>query len=143
MISTLHYALLYWNKQYLNKDSFLTVTTSDLLFQNENLIFLFININHQFYLSQIQFISLQHIFVLLSLLVMIFNQFDSLLSLTFFQSVSLVNAFFISENSANLQNFISDMIEVNELSSTLEQVNCKNMYYIIWNINTKNDFASW
>ena len=62
---------------------------------------------------------------------MIFNQFDNLLSLTFFQSVNLVNAFFISENSMNLQNFISDMIEVNELSFTLEQVNCKNTYYVI------------
>ena len=74
---------------------------------------------------------------------MIFNQFDSLLSLTSSQSVSLVNAFFISENSADLQNFTSDMIEVNELSSTLEQVNCKSMYYVIWNANTKDDFASW
>ena len=62
---------------------------------------------------------------------MIFNQFNSLLFFTFSQFVSLVNMSFISENSANLQNFISDMIEVNELSSTLEQVNCKNMYYVI------------
>ena len=43
----------------------------------------------------------------------------------------------------NLQNFTSDTIEVNELSSTLEQVNCKNTYYVIWNVNTKNNFASW
>ena len=62
---------------------------------------------------------------------MTFNQFDSLLFLTFFQSVSLVNAFFISENSANLQNFTSDTVEINELSSTFEQVNCKNTYYVI------------
>ena len=62
---------------------------------------------------------------------MIFNQFDNLLSLTFSQSVNLVNVFFISENSVNLQNSISDMIEVNEFSFTLEQVNCRNMYYII------------
>ena len=107
------------------------IATSDLLFQNENLIFLFTNINHQFYLLQIQFTLLQHIFVLLSLSIMIFNQFDNLLSFIFSQFVSLVNAFFISENSADLQNFISDMIEINELSSILEQVNCKNMYYII------------
>ena len=51
--------------------------------------------------------------------------------------------FFISENSADLQNFISDMIEVNELSSILEQVNCKSMYYVIWNANIKNDFVFW
>ena len=62
---------------------------------------------------------------------MIFNQFDNLLSLTSFQSVNLVNASFISENSVNLQNFISDMIEINELSFILEQVNCKNIYYVI------------
>ena len=74
---------------------------------------------------------------------MIFNQLDSLLSFTFSQFVNLINVFFISENSMNLQNFISDMIEVNELSSTLEQVNCKNMYYVIWNANIKDDFASW
>ena len=62
---------------------------------------------------------------------MIFNQFDNLLFLTFSQFVNLINMSFISENFMNLQNFISDMIEINELSSILEQVNCKNMYYII------------
>ena len=62
---------------------------------------------------------------------MTFNQLDSLLFFTSFQSVSLVNVSFISENSADLQNFTSDMIEINELSSTLEQVNCRDMYYII------------
>ena len=62
---------------------------------------------------------------------MIFNQFDNLLSFISSQSVNLVNVFFISENSANLQNFISDTVEVNELSSTLEQVNCRNTYYVI------------
>ena len=51
---------------------------------------------------------------------MTFNQFDNLLSFTSSQSVSLVNVSFIFENSADLQNFISDMIEVNELSFTLE-----------------------
>ena len=107
------------------------ITTSDLLFQNENLIFLFTNINHQSYLSQIQFTLLQHISVLLSLSIMTFNQLDSLLFFTFSQSVSLINASFISENSVNLQNFTSDMIEINEFSSTLEQVNCKHMYYVI------------
>ena len=74
---------------------------------------------------------------------MTFNQLDSLLSFTSSQSVSLVNVSFISENSADLQNFTSDMIEVNELSSTLEQVNCRNTYYVIWNANIKNDFVSW
>src|SRR5436190_24231444 len=107
------------------------IATSDLLFQNENLIFLFANINHQSYLSQIQFTLLQHISVLLSLSIMTFNQLDSLLSLTSSQSVSLVNVSFISENSADLQNFISGTVEVNELSSILEQVNCKNTYYVI------------
>ena len=107
------------------------ITTSKLLFQNENLIFLFTNINHQFYFLQIQFTFLQHISILLSLSVMTFNQLDSLLSFTSSQSVSLVNVSFISENSVNLQNFISDTIEVNELSSTLEQVNCRSMYYVI------------
>ena len=107
------------------------IATSNLLFQNENLIFLFANINHQFYLSQIQFISLQHISVLLSLSVMTFNQLDSLLSFTSSQSVSLVNVSFISENSVDLQNFTSGTVEVNELSSTLEQVNCRNTYYVI------------
>ena len=62
---------------------------------------------------------------------MTFNQLDSLLSFTFSQFVNLVNMSFISENSADLQIFISDIIEVNELSSILEQVNCKNMYYVI------------
>ena len=51
--------------------------------------------------------------------------------------------FFIFENFADLQNFISDTIEVNELSFILEQVNCKSTYYVIWNTNTKNDFISW
>ena len=74
---------------------------------------------------------------------MTFNQFDNLLSFTFFQSISFINVFFISENFMNLQNFISDMIEINELSSTLEQVNCRDTYYIIWNVNTKDDFVSW
>ena len=74
---------------------------------------------------------------------MIFNQFDSLLSFIFSQFVSLVNVSFIFENSTDLQNFISDIIEVNELSSILKQVNCKSMYYVIWNANIKNDFASW
>ena len=107
------------------------ITINDLLFQNENLIFLFANINHQFYLSQIQFTFLQHISVLLSLSVMIFNQLDNLLSFIFSQSVNLVNVFFISENSVNLQNFIFNTVEVNELSSTFEQMNCKNTYYVI------------
>src|SRR5205809_2400461 len=98
------------------------IAINNLLFQNENLIFLFANINHQFYFLQIQFIFLQYISVLLSLSIMTFNQFDNLLSFIFFQFVSLVNIFFISENSVNLQNFISDMIKVNELSSILEQV---------------------
>jgi len=71
------------------------------------------------------------------------NQLDSLLSPTSSQSVSLVNASFISENSADLQNSTSGTIEVNELPSTLEQVNCKGTYYVIWNANTKDDFASW
>jgi len=62
---------------------------------------------------------------------MIFNQLDNLLFFTFSQFVNFVNASFISENSADLQIFISDIIEVNELSSILEQVNCKNMYYVI------------
>ena len=63
---------------------------------------------------------------------MTFNQLDSLLSPTSSQSVSLVNAsFIISENSADLQNFISNMIKINELSFTLEQVNCKDTYYVI------------
>ena len=120
------------------------ITTSDLLFQNENLIFFFININYQSYFLQIQFTFLQHISILLSLSVMIFNQFNNLLFLIFSQSVNFVNAFFvIFENSVDLQNSISDIIEINELSSTLEQVNCRNMYYIIWNINTKNNFISW
>ena len=72
---------------------------------------------------------------------MTFNQLDSLLSFTSSQSVSLVNASsVISENSADLSDFTFSTVEV---SSTLEQVNCKNTYYIIWNANTKNDFASW
>src|SRR5436190_23235727 len=96
------------------------IIISNLLFQNENLIFFFTNTNHQFYFSQIQFTLLQHIFVLLSLSIMIFNQFDNLLSFIFSQFVSLVNAFFISENSADLQNFISNMIEINELSFIFE-----------------------
>ena len=74
---------------------------------------------------------------------MIFNQLDNLLSLISFQFVSLVNAFFISENSADLQNFISDTVEVNKLSFILEQINYKSTYYVIWNANTKDDFASW
>ena len=117
------------------------IIISDLLFQNENLIFLFININHQSYLSQIQFTSLQHISVLLSLSVMTFNQLDSLLSLTSSQSVSLVNASsVISENSADLSDFTFSTVEV---SLTLEWVNCKSTYYVIWNANTKDDFVSW
>src|SRR5436190_21851162 len=107
------------------------IIISNLLFQNENLIFFFTNTNHQFYFSQIQFTLLQHISVLLSLSIMIFNQFDSLLSFIFSQFVSLVNVSFIFENSTDLQNFISDIIEVNELSSILKQVNCKSMYYVI------------
>ena len=107
------------------------IATNNLLFQNENLIIFFANINYQSYFSQIQFTSLQHIFILLSLSIMIFNQFDNLLFFIFFQSINFVNVFFISENSMNLQNFISDIIEINEFSSTLEQVNCKNTYYII------------
>ena len=72
---------------------------------------------------------------------MTFNQFDSLLSFTFSQSVSLVNASsVISENSADLSDFTFSTVEV---LSTLEQVNCKNTYYIIWNANIKDDFASW
>src|SRR5436190_6454719 len=96
------------------------IAINNLLFQNENLIFLFTNINHQFYFLQIQFIFLQHIFVLLSLSIMIFNQFDNLLSFIFSQFISFINAFFISENSANLQNFISDIIKINEFSSIFE-----------------------
>ena len=62
---------------------------------------------------------------------MTFNQLDNLLSFTSSQFVSLVNVFFISENSADLQNFTSDTVEVNELPSILEQVNCRDMYYVI------------
>ena len=62
---------------------------------------------------------------------MTFNQLDNLLSLISSQFINLVNVSFIFENSVNLQNFISDMIEVNELSSILEQVNCKSTYYVI------------
>ena len=60
---------------------------------------------------------------------MTFNQFDSLLSFTFSQSVSFVNASFtISDDSVNLSDFTFSTIEV---SSTLEQVNHKDMYYVI------------
>ena len=60
---------------------------------------------------------------------MIFNQLDSLLSLTFSQSVSLVNAsFIISDDSVNLSDFTFSTVEV---SSTLEQVNHRNTYYVI------------
>ena len=72
---------------------------------------------------------------------MTFNQLDNLLSLTFSQSVSLVNtSFIISDDSVNLSDFIFSTVEV---SSTLEQVNHRNTYYIIWNANTKDDFTSW
>ena len=57
---------------------------------------------------------------LLSLSVMTFNQLDNLLSFIFSQFINLINAFFIFENSVNLQNFISDMIKVNELSFIFE-----------------------
>ena len=60
---------------------------------------------------------------------MTFNQLDSLLSLTFSQSVSLVNAsFIISDDSADLSDFTFSTIEV---SSTLKQVNHKDTYYVI------------
>ena len=60
---------------------------------------------------------------------MTFNQLDSLLSLTFSQSVSLVNvSFIISDDSADLSDFTFSTVEV---SSTLEQVNHRNMYYVI------------
>ena len=72
---------------------------------------------------------------------MTFNQLDSLLSFIFFQSVSLVNMFFIiSDDSVNLSDFIFSTVEV---SSILEQVNHRDTYYVIWNANTKNDFVSW
>jgi len=84
---------------------------------------------------------LQHISVLLSLLIIIFNQLDNLLFFISSQSVSLVNvSSVISENSADLSDFIFSTVEV---SLTLEQVNCKSTYYVIWNANTKNDFISW
>ena len=72
---------------------------------------------------------------------MTFNQLDNLLFFISSQSVNLVNASsVISENSADLQNFTFSTVEV---SSTLEQVNCKSTYHVIWNANTKDDFASW
>ena len=72
---------------------------------------------------------------------MTFNQLDNLLSFTSSQSISLVNASsVISENWIDLLNSTSSTVEV---PSTLEQVNCKGTYYIIWNANTKDDFASW
>ena len=71
---------------------------------------------------------------------MTFNQLDNLLSPISLQSISLVNAsFIISENWIDLLDSTFSTVEV---SSTLEQVNCKGMYYIIWNANTKDDFAS-
>ena len=48
--------------------------------------------------------------------------------------------FIISDDSVNLSDFIFSTVEV---SSTLEQVNHKDMYYVIWNANTKDDFVSW
>ena len=69
------------------------------------------------------------------------NQLDNLLSPTSSQSISLVNASsVISENWIDLPDSTSSTVEV---PSTLEQVNCKGTYYIIWNANTKDDFASW
>jgi hypothetical protein len=69
------------------------------------------------------------------------NQLDSLLSPTSSQSVSLVNASsIISDNSADLPDSTSSTVEV---PSILEQVNRRGTYYVIWNANTKDDFASW
>ena len=60
---------------------------------------------------------------------MTFNQLDSLLSLTFSQSVSFVNvSFIISDDSVNLSDFTFSTVEV---SSTLEQVNHRDTYYVI------------
>ena len=60
---------------------------------------------------------------------MTFNQLDNLLSPTSSQFISLINASsVISENWIDLPDSTSSTVEV---SSTLEQVNCKNTYYII------------